>query len=223
MKIAVLIPDRGDRPDFMKNCLRMINAQTRKPDIIEVVNDAPRSEECDITWRYRIGYDRLRKRDLTLILLMENDDWYHPEYIETMIRNWSQYGYPNIFGTRATIYYHIDLFKWMVMNHHKRSSAMSTVIRADLDFKWCEDAEPYTDIHLWTVIKDSVTYVPEKLLCMGIKHGIGLCGGKSHTTDLNRYINNDADHAYLRKHMDQESFEFYTNYFKRHGSNSICK
>lgn len=215
MKLAVLIPDRGDRPDFMRNCMRMLRAQTLKPDVIEIVDDKPLSDECDITWRYRIGYDRLRNRRIDLIAMMENDDWYHPAYLETMVRNWRAHGCPDLFGTRATLYYHINLFRHMTMNHHTRSSAMSTLIKPDMNFVWCPDAEPYTDSHIWSVIKGGITHTPEKMICIGIKHGVGLCGGKSHTTALERYLYEDHDHRLLRKHMDSESFEFYTNYFKK--------
>lgn len=215
MKLAVLIPDRGDRPEFMKNCLRMLKAQTLQPDIIEVMNDPPENDFCDITRRYRIGYDRLRNKGITLIAMMENDDWYDPAYLEFMVKQWKLNGWPNIFGTRYTIYYHIGLFRWMKMNHHTRSSAMATFIRADLSLTWCNDTEPYTDAYLWSTIKGGVTIDPgKKLICIGIKHGIGMCGGKSHTTSLERYISNDDDHRLLKANMDEESYLFYTNYFK---------
>ena len=49
VKIAVLIPDRGDRPEFMKKCLQMIHAQTLKPIHIHVENYIPESSHADIT------------------------------------------------------------------------------------------------------------------------------------------------------------------------------
>ena len=145
MKIGIIIPDKSDRPKFLENCLRMINSQTIKPDIIELVNDKPidinpdgyalpEKRNCDITLRYRTGYDRLRNKGINVIFLMENDDWYAPDYIETMLKYWEKYGRPDIFGTNYTIYYHIKLFAYFTMNHSMRSSAMSTLIRSDLNF-----------------------------------------------------------------------------------------
>lgn len=215
MKIAILIPDRGDRPAFMANCLRMLKAQTLQADHIEIVDDKPLSEACDITWRYRIGYDRLRKKGFDLIALCENDDWYDKDYLKIMVQKWQEHGHPNIFGTNYTIYYHINLFKHMTMNHHTRSSAMNTLIKPDLNFEWCLDAEPYTDMHLWLVVKGGVTFKPERIISIGIKHGVGLCGGKSHTTSLQRYVNDDSRHRLLLSCMDSESYSFYTNYFKK--------
>jgi hypothetical protein len=212
MRIGVIIPDRGDRPGFLENCLRMIKAQTLKPAIIELVNDEPTSKNYDITKRYRMGYDRLRNKDLDIIALMENDDWYAPEYLETMISRWISSGKPEIFGLDHTIYYHIRLFAHFTMNHSSRSSAMNTIVKPDLNFKWCPDHEPYTDIHLWNTLKGTIIS-PEKTICMGIKHGIGLCGGRSHLDRLHRYINPDEQKEFLKATLDQVSFEFYSKVF----------
>lgn len=212
MKIAVLIPDRNDRPKLLENSLRMLKAQSVQPDIIELVNDEPLSSDVDITWRYRIGYDRLRNKGVDIIFLWENDDWYHPDYIKIMLGEWIDAGKPDIFGTDFTIYYHIKLFAYIEMQHAPRASAMNTMIKPDLQFSWCADNEPYTDLHLWETIKGSV-FTPEKYISLGIKHGEGLCGGASHTSRLHRYTNFDSDKKLLRSCMDPESFSFYTNYF----------
>ncbi len=217
MKIAVIIPSRGDRPKFLDNCLRMIKAQTLQPNYIHVVNDYPLSPARDITWRYRMAYDQLRGKGFDVILLMEDDDWYHCEYIETMVRAWVENGCPELLGTTETIYYHIKIFASFMMNHHTRSSAMCTLIKPDLEIKWPADEDPYTDIALYEQLK-YVLITPPKILFLGIKHGIGLCGGESHTNGLYRYESGptgkkDHNREFLRSTMDKESYEFYTNYF----------
>ena len=209
LKIGIIIPDRGDRPEFLKNCLRMINQQTMQPSMIQLVNDYPITDKCDITWRYRIGYDRLRNCGLDCILLMENDDWYAPDYIETMVNQWLASGMPEIIGTNYTIYYHIAINKHFTMNHQRRSSAMNTLLKPDLNFNWCVDHEPYTDLHLWKTLKGH-TFCPPKVISIGIKHGVGLCGGRNHTCSFHRYINDDSDNSFLIEHMDTESLLFYT-------------
>jgi hypothetical protein len=54
---------------------------------------------------------------------------------------------------------------------------------------------------------------------MGMKHGVGLCGGDNHTTSLHRYNDepdkhyhgkDDGDLHFLRETLDAESFEFYS-------------
>lgn len=208
-KIGIIIPDRNDRPEFLDNCLRMIHNQTMQPSLIQLVNDDPITDECDITWRYRNGYDRLRNCGLDCILLVENDDWYAPNYIETMVNQWNKAGQPEIIGTNYTIYYHIGINKHFTMNHQRRASAMNTLIKPDLNFSWCVDKEPYTDLHLWKTLKGH-TFNPPQIISIGIKHGVGKCGGRNHTCSFHRYINDDSNKEFLKQHMDSESFYFYT-------------
>lgn len=205
----------------------MLDRQTRKPDIIELVSDdflkfdgdgyQDKPNTPDITLRYRTGYDRLRGKGIDCILFIENDDWYACTYIETMVAEWENAGKPDLFGHNFTVYYHIKLFAYFVMQHETRSSAMNTLIKADLDFKWCSDSEAYTDIHLWSTIQNRKVLHFDTIICMGIKHGIGLCGGKSHLDRLHRYAapsgTPDNQKFFLKRILDTESFEFYSTYF----------
>ncbi len=212
--IGVIIPDRGDRPEFLENCLRMLKAQTMQPTIIEIVNDAPLSDEKDITLRYRLGYERLRNKGIEVIALIENDDWYAYNYLETMYNKWLELGKPDLLGQSYTIYYHIKQRAWFTMNHPERSSAMNTFIKPDLIFDWCVDNDPYTDLHLWlrSGLKGEI-FTPKSHICLGIKHGDGLCGGVNHVDALHRYTNRDSNMTFLNQIMDSESFNFYSNYF----------
>lgn len=217
MKIGVLIPTRNDRPLFMENCLRMLQAQTLQPAIIEIVDDPPRSHDKDITWRYRTGYDRLRGKGLDVIALWENDDWYAPNYLEYMVKMWQDKMKPWLLGTNFTIYYHVKLKAWFKMEHDERASAMNTLIVPDLDFPWCEDNDPYTDLHLWSTLPGITIPQPSALISMGIKHGDGKCGGRNHIDKLERYKYDDKDSMFLYETIaiagrDQDSFNFYNNY-----------
>lgn len=215
IKLGILIPDRGDRPLFLKNCLRMLEAQTFKPTIIELINEPPKTNECDITYRYRTGYDKLRNKGLDVIALIENDDFYSPEFLETMVKEWDKRGRPQLLGTDYTIYYQIELGGYMIMHHIERSSAMSTLIKPDLEFNWCPDNEPYTDMHLWNAAGlNGAIFHPDKHICIGIKHNVGMCGGYAHNPKkLYRYTERDTNKDFLRANMDAESFDFYSNYF----------
>ncbi len=215
MKVAVLIPTRNNRPELLQNCLRMIKNQTIQPDHIELVDDNPITEECDITWRYRIGYDRLRNKGFDIIFLMEDDDFYAPNYIETMLNEWEKYGQPELFGTDYTIYYHIGLFAFFTFIHYVRSCAMSTIIKPDLKINWPADSQAYTDLSLWAQLQ-GITFKPAKHICLGIKHGTTMTGGKSHSGErMYRYVNEDKEKNFLKSVMDQESFNFYSNFIKQ--------
>jgi glycosyltransferase involved in cell wall biosynthesis len=213
MKIAVLIPDRGDRPKLLQNCIRMMDAQTLRPEKILIVNDAPKSDRCDITYRYRKGYTELSNTgEYDLIAFIENDDYYAPNYLETMVRHWEFNNKPDMIGTAYTVYYHIGLLKWFVMYHSIRSSAMNTLIRPSLDIKWCVDTEPYTDLHLWMnqpqITKKIIT--PE-IISIGIKHGVGMSGGRMHVDKLHRYNMPDPSMKWFSIYADEQSVQFYKN------------
>ncbi len=214
MKIGIIIPTRNNRKELLQNCLRLIDNQTIKPSHIELVDDAPISEKCDITWRYKLGYERLRGMGLDVIFLMEDDDYYSPTYLETMVNAWVKNGKPNLIGTDYTIYYHIGLFAWFTFYHGSRSSAMSTGIKPDLEFNWCVDHEPFTDIYLWKTLH-GIIFKPEKNICLGIKHGTTMTGGKSHIDNFHRYINKDQQKTFLKTNTDEESFNFYSNFIKK--------
>ena len=239
-KIGVIVPYRGDRPRFFENLKRMLNAQTLQPTIIEFVDFPPAGENKDITVRYREGYERLRGKGLDVIALMEVDDWYAPDYLEVMYNEWEKEGRPDIFGQTYTIYYHIKEFGYFTMHHIEpaRSSAMNTFIKPDLNLTWPPDFDPYTDVHLWKFADINqhqfiapahrlrgVVFTPKKHICLGIKHGVGLCGGGSHIHGLERYTYTrngveDKEKKFLRETMDAVSFEFYSNYFAAEVANN---
>lgn len=220
LRLGILIPNRGcERVRFMENLIRMIEAQTFKPVHIELVDFEPTNEKCDITKRYRIGYENMKGKGLDLIALMEVDDFYSPEYLEYMVSKWFEFGKPKMLGTAYTIYYHIKLLKWFTFEHYNRASAMNTFIVPDLDIDWPVDEEPYTDIHLWRDIQ-GVVFTPEKHYSLGIKHGDGKVGGQNHVDKLDRFIHDDSDLRFLTAVMDKDSFLFYTNYYNGMFDNS---
>jgi hypothetical protein len=208
LRIGIIIPDRGDRPEFLANCKRMIQNQTISGVFVMIVDYPPINSECDITPRYRKGYEFLSKHNFDVILLMENDDYYSPKYIETMISEWEAHGKPDIFGTNYTIYYHIGICKFKKLTHYRRASAMNTLLKPNLPIQWPVDNDPYTDIHLWKQLK-GVTFEPKEIISIGIKHNVGKTGGQYHNTKMDRYEFEDSEMGFLKLSMDPESFTFY--------------
>ena len=84
MVVGVIIPDRGDRPQFLKHLFFMLDRQTVKPDFIELVNYKAISKAPDLTPRIRFGFDSLKKKGCDVVLIMENDDFY-PRYNEAKL------------------------------------------------------------------------------------------------------------------------------------------
>lgn len=215
IKVGVIIPDRGDRPEFMKNCERMILNQTIHNDKsvhVEVyqVNYPAKSDKCDITQRYRVGYESEVMKDRDVIFFIENDDWYSPIYMEYMLNEWIKHGKPDLFGHNYTINYNLLLKKYFTMRHVDRASAMNMMIRGGMNFQWPLGHDPYTDQWLWLRncgIHFKKTFEPNQVICVSMKHGIGKTGGWYHTNELHRYINDD--NGFLDLHLDEESRKFY--------------
>lgn len=200
MKIGILTPTRGDRDVFLKHCKFQVANQTRKPDEHLVVDSKPKSSAPDITFRYRTGCDELVKRGCDVIMFIEDDDWYSHEYIEQMVALYQRNGSPEIFGIDSSIYYNIMTRKWAQFKHAGRASMMNTMCstKALKSIKWCDDAYSYTDMYLWKTLKGKSISV-DKPLAIGIKHGIGLCGGGGHVNNWKSFSNYDKDWTQLQK------------------------
>jgi hypothetical protein len=212
MRIAVVIPDRGDRPDFMANCIQMVKAQSVQPVECITIDYIPKTDEVDITERYRAGYTIASAiTGVDLIAFIENDDWYAPYYLEYMLDKWNEYDQPDLFGINYTIYYHLKLKKYFKFEHCQRASAMSTFIKPRMNFTWPRDHDPYTDQWLWMQpngIKKKLVFSPGHIICVGMKHGNGKIGGRFHVDKLHRFINDD--NGFLYNTLDPESYKFYT-------------
>ena|SRR3990167_6624661 len=213
MNIAVIIPDRGDRPQFMSNCLRILSTQTLQAVHVEVVNYPPQTNKKDLSQRYRIGYEKINHiKNIDLVAFWENDDWYHHEYLERMSELWMLNREPNIIGLKTRIYYHLRTLKYGRMD--KGYPAMfNTCIKPYQKFDWCADDEMSCDYHLWRTLSGIEVYTP-KILSIGMKHGIGMSGGRGHDPNFSAYKNDDRDLRWLKSILDEESFYFYTNIFK---------
>lgn len=209
MKFAILMPHRGDRPKFLEQFHRIVQRQTVQPEIVEIVDYEPLSNACDITQRYKVGYDNLRNKGLDAIIIFENDDYYSNNYCEVMLNAWNAKGRPNLFGIDHTIYYHLAIHKSFTFKHDKRASMMSTLIKPDMDFNWPQDDYAYTDSFLWKELKGT-TFNPRQTICVGLKHGIGLSGGRWHSEQLQRYKDTWLD---FRKVVGEEDYSFYLSIY----------
>lgn len=219
-KIGVLIPTRSkERKEFLEHALYLLSQQSVQPDFIEIVDDEPISDEKDITYRYRIGFKRLVNKGADLIFAWEDDDWYHKDYIKTMINLWYIYGRPDCLGFNQTIYYNIKERKYVTLDHPERASMFNTLVTKNIvNIEMCPDNDVWTDMHIWKTVKKSRTIKPPKTLCIGIKHNIGLCGGVCHTsisqTTRRDYIIEDKNLEFLGNNIDENSLKLYEKYYE---------
>jgi len=214
MKIGAIIPTRGDRPQLLNFALRQLDRQTRKVDLISIVDDPPsNSMEKDITKRYRLGSERISDK-VDVAFLIEDDDYYDPEYIFIMMEQWENHGKPEIFGIGTTFYYHLALRGFNQHLHSGRASAFCTMVTSEglRKMRWPKDNYAFTDIELWKVLVGK-TFMPSRPIAIGIKgHQNGtLFGGMGHSKNAKLYTNNDHDMSWFKKSVDEESYLFYGN------------
>lgn len=209
IKVGVICPTRGDRPKFLEQFKKYVSRQTLQPTVVEIVDFEPTDDSCDITKRYKYGYDKLRGQGLDLIGFLEDDEFYAPNYLEVMVDGWIKHGCPKMFGLDYTIYYHLLVGKDFVFKHDKRASMMSTLMKPDMSFEWCRDDYAYTDSHLWKTVGGKV-WNPRMEIAIGIKHGLGMTGGQYHTNNLQKYNQNNID---FRRLVGEEDFSFYQSLY----------
>lgn len=203
VNVGVLIPDRNDRPQFLEHLFKMLDGQTMQGFKIELVNFKATSNAPDLTKRVRIGFEKLKAQGCDCVLIMENDDYYSANYIETMVNKWVAVGKPELLGTDYTYYYHIFKGKYRLLKHPNRASLMNTLISCSITPDWCEDNEVYLDLHLWKRHK-GVAFTPKQPIAIGIKHGIGKCGGNGHN---GMQMTNDENE--ILHFIAKDSLEFY--------------
>lgn len=210
IKIGVLCPHRNDRPEFLDQFKKYIFNQVLRPHILHFEDYEPESDDIDVTQRYKRGCEYLfRIAKCDVVLFMEVDDFYSPQYIAQMILEWKKANRPAIFGIGHTIYYHIFQQMWVNIPHRSRASAMSTLVtRAILNMSWPKDNNPYLDVEMWAQIRGR-TFIPRSPICIGIKHGIGMVGGGAHNGDCPHYNQRDFGGDWLKAIMGEDNYKFY--------------
>ncbi len=206
LKVHVIIPTRGDRPDFVLFAQKQMEGQTRKPDFIEVVDFPPQSGRCDIASRTKKGILNRLEAGADVVFIIEDDDFYCSEYIETMVDMWIGAGKPALFGINFSVLYHLGLRAWGRQEHEGRASLYNTLISKDFNMDvWPKDPERFVDLKIWKSKINKKSAVPcPKILSLGIKHGQGMCGGSMHAPE--RFVrttrgtkNSDDNLEYLQQ------------------------
>ncbi len=210
IKIGVLCPHRNDRPQFLTEFKKHIMNQVMQPHIMHFEDYEPESGDIDVTQRYKRGCEHLfRIMKCDVVLFMEIDDYYSPQYIASMILEWKKANRPAIFGIGYTIYYHIFQQMYVTIPHRSRASAMSTLVtRSILNMTWPKDNNPYLDADMWNKILGK-TFIPRAPICVGIKHGIGMVGGGAHNGDNAHYNMKDHGGIWLRGIVGESNYKFY--------------
>jgi hypothetical protein len=205
MTFATLIPDRNDRPELTDQCFRQLGRMTVKPDKVYHINYHPESEGYDLKTRLHRGYLQAKADGIDWVFIVENDDSYGSNYFERFLPYMDKYDF---IGQARTIYYHLGARVWREQNHVHRSSLFTTAFRvsAMANFDWSGARMTFVDLDIWQFARRKGNCKFIQTGAIGIKHGIGLCGGIGHKQTTG---NRDEEMLWLKERVDSDSFLFY--------------
>lgn len=213
-KIVLITPDRNDRPELLEHCKYQMQRQTVKAEHL-IINYEATPGVVDIVPRVKEGIRQAKELGADHLLIIENDDYYPDNYVETMLKCLKRFG---IVGCDRTIYYSLQYNCLKIMAHPGRSSLFLTglEIACMKHFPWPEDTMLYFDIYLWQKIAARRGYAHFPSPPVGMKHGSGFTPGNFHNGVVNgramKGMMPDPDRKWLRSHIRKESFEFYEQF-----------
>lgn len=203
-KFCTITCDRGDRPKLYNFCIHQLSRMSVQPTETFFINHPPVSDAVDIVLRVRLGIAAAEKAGIDICYIVESDDYYPADYFRTMA-----IGDNDFIGASKTTYYNVKSNTYQEQEHPNRASLCFTGFRISAlrGFSWPPDDMVFLDLALWRFAqKKRHKLIPESV-GLGIKHGIGMVGGKGHRMKLK---NADPDYSFLKSRVDSEAFDFYT-------------
>lgn len=212
-ELVTLITCTGARPKAFKLCQEYMLRQTFDGDVQWIIVDdtqwphdvkvkdkwvteklrGPKIWEEGLNTQRSNMEEALSKVKGDYILVIEDDDWYHPEYIEKTVNLLKFF---QIVGESNNKYWNLRVPGFMEMRNYGHSSLCSTAVRQD-SFNYLKRAVNsghfYFDIELWKYAKEDklkTCMYSELNLCIGIKGMPGRGGlgvghqDKAYTPDI---------------------------------------
>lgn len=207
MKIGIILPDHGGRDELIKFAFKQIVSQTVKVHQIYHIDPyfhLKPNGSIDLIARLKMAYE-MAKNDHVDFLLVWEDDFYPNDYIQRFV----PYLNFDFVGQDYTYYYQLKQRAWARFDHRYRSSLFTTGFKVSALNNWDWSAlRPdlaMVDIKLWEYAKRRTKAFIDTG-AIGIKHGIGLCGGKGHLITMH---NKDSEMLWLKDKVSEDAFEFY--------------
>ena len=203
MDYCTITPTRDDRPQFLNFCKHQLDRMSEgRPNFI--IDYKPRGTFPDLVPRIQVGIELAKEAGCEYIFIVENDDYYPIDYLRTKVLDF------DFWGCETTTYYNLRTRSYARYPHKHRSSLFCTgfKISAMDGFHWPSDTSVFLDLEIWdyAIRKRKRISLDQHNPCLGIKHGIGMCGGKGHRWDM---VHKDKNYQYLQENVDADAFEFY--------------
>ena len=224
------ITTTGDRPEAFDLCRRWMNSQTVKPDQWIVIDDGwtPIREELRGEFEYHRrepsegeGHTLLLNLKESFahikgdkILIIEDDDWYGPNYVKVMSDYLNKF---DLVGEGHARYYMLPIMKYRRIGNYRHVSFCQTGFRDSIlkNLKTCLLGDPYIDSRLWAqpIPKKHIFFDDTDKLCLhcsikGLKGRRGI--GTGHNPDSS-YYRVDNKLTKLRKWVGEENARLYMN------------
>jgi hypothetical protein len=235
--MKIVITPTGGRPEAMDLCIKYFNQQTERPNEWLVPYDLH-----PVATQPFPGITNLMERDIlpkepkhtlprnllfalctigqeartrdTKIVMMEDDEWYHPDYLKTMFAALDE---SQIVGLSPSVYYKLYLNAFRDCNNLTHASLCATGFTGDLIpqiIRICMQDDPLIDLMIWRRIqatKKLVTQIKGHFLNIGIK---GMPGRKGTTTGWNDSLAGytiDMKRYWLEEQIGEDA-KLYANY-----------
>jgi len=227
--ITVITPT-GYRAEALERCAFYISRQTIQPNEWVICDDGPDNSppiSHPSIYLKRPSTDNKAKSFTGNVLnclahvsydhvfIFEDDDWYHPRYIEHYMEHFKDV---LLLGEKKAFYYNVKLRKYRVNGNTDRASFCQTAFKSSFIckvMKLCEKKRDsaFVDARIWKYARENG--IPNRLLdtrlCIGIKGmpgrkgiGIGHRPGGSFTSDRNWEV---------LKHRIGEDAQYYIDRF----------
>jgi hypothetical protein len=204
MSFCTITPTRGDRPELLEFCKHQLSRMSNKPQRSYLINYPPTGPNIDLVERVKEGINQAQRDGFDRCFIVEDDDFYPKDYFDYIPQD------ADFIGDRKTIYYNLRNRSYQDWDHPKRASLFTTgfKISALATFDWPTEEERFLDLAIWRyAVNQRKTMVFRETAAIGIKHGIGLCGGKGHVQH-NKY--QDKELEWLKQNVDSEAYIFYS-------------
>lgn len=233
--LVTLITPTGSRPEAWALCEKYMARQTYKGNIQWIViDDGTPPTKCTLgqeyyrgpkEWRPGINTQRLNMDEALkhvkgdFIFVVEDDDWYAPNYIESYLKLLTLY--PAV-GEGNSKYVNILDRSWREWNNYKHASLCQTALRKEL-LPRLEEAvdsgELFMDIVLWRIFfthKLKPFLFVNQDYCIGVKglpgrHGIG-----AGHFPKEKGFQGDPGFSELRRLIGDEDVQAYINIAAKH-------
>lgn len=207
--IAVIIPHRpGPRDQFLPHAVMQAQRQSIKPTVILTVTQPAQNDWPDLVSRIDHMVQMVKADGIDFVYIFEDDDYYPDSYIQETY--WPGI---DIIGINTTTYYHLGRKAYTQMEHAGRSSLFCTAFRLSaFDRMDVSKHEMFLDLVMWKyadlcTLKQRFAYPLRTPI--GIKHGIGMCGGSGHSENF-PYEHPDPYGQMLESLIQRrDSLEFY--------------